>query len=171
LDTINKIKDQQEFDYSINVECVPAERCAIILHQKDSLLFYPIDRPLYANQWIPLDEKCTFDEKIRLGALLDKKCGGGQIAHINFNDGFKNTDQAWKMLNKIAEKGVIYFAFNRKIYVCEDGHGFTGARCDICDKEATETYTRIVGFLTPTKSYSKERKNEYEKRYWFDMDD
>lgn len=81
MDTINAVKDSYSFDYSINVEAVPAERCAVINCTKDKLL-YPdarIERNLYGNQWIPLDVKCTLDEKIRDGSILDKKCGGGLI--------------------------------------------------------------------------------------------
>ena len=39
LDKINEIKDSYKFDYSINVEAVPAERCAVILCQKDNELY------------------------------------------------------------------------------------------------------------------------------------
>ena len=89
---------------------------------------------IYSNQWIPLMEKCSLDEKIKLGALLDKKCGGGQIAHINIETELSK-DVAWEHLNYIANKGVIYFAFNSKISVCEDGHGFTGGKiCPKCGK-------------------------------------
>ena len=170
LNCINQIKDSFEKDYSINIECVPAERCASILYQKDKLLGFPVpDITLYANQWIPLDQKCRLDEKIRLGALLDKKCGGGQIAHINIGSKFKDKDQAWGLLLKIANSGVIYFAFNKKLFSCKSGHGFTENICPICGEEKSEEYTRIVGFITPTKAYSKERKIEYQNRKWFNL--
>jgi deoxyxylulose-5-phosphate synthase len=32
---------------------------------------------IYSNQWIPLSEQCTIQEKIRLSSILDKKCSGG----------------------------------------------------------------------------------------------
>lgn len=172
LDFINKIKDSYEFDYNINLEAIPGERAAVILCEKDNILYKNNnDYFMYANQWIPLVEKCTIDEKIKLGSILDKKCGGGQITSINLDGRFSDKEQAWDLLNYIAKKGVIYFAFNNKINVCEDNHGFYGNICDVCGKEVIDTYQRIVGYLAPTRTYSKERKKEFYKRYWYNLNE
>ena len=32
---------------------------------------------------------CTIQEKVKLGSILDKKCGGGQISHINLEGTFQ----------------------------------------------------------------------------------
>ena len=174
LDRINEIKDSYTFDYSINVEAVPAERCAVILCQKDNALYgdkLKYQDFIYSNQWIPLMEKCSLDEKIKLGALLDKKCGGGQIAHINLETQLSK-DNAWKMLNYIASKGVIYFAFNSKISVCKNSHGFVGSKvCPKCGNPEIDTYQRIVGYLVPSSNYSTTRYKEFGKRYWFNLND
>ncbi len=170
-DTINTIKDSYDFDYSINVECVPAERANSVLCAKDNLLYLDqVKDYLYSNQWIPLVENCTLQEKIRLGSILDIKCGGGQISHFNLQGRFANEEQAWDMLNLIAKSGVIYSAYNIKISVCEDGHGFYGDICPICGKLKKDVFSRIVGYLVPTQSYSKERKQEFENRRWFLLD-
>ena len=174
LDRINEIKDSYTFDYSINVEAVPAERCAVILCQKDNALYsdkLKYQDFIYSNQWIPLMEKCSLDEKIKLGALLDKKCGGGQIAHINLETQLSKNN-AWKMLNYIASKGVIYFAFNSKISVCKNSHGFVGSKvCPKCGNPEIDTYQRIVGYLVPSSNYSTTRYKEFGKRYWFNLND
>lgn len=174
LDRINEIKDSYTFDYSINVEAVPAERCAVILCQKDNALYgdkLKYQDFIYSNQWIPLMEKCSLDEKIKLGALLDKKCGGGQIAHINLETQLSKNN-AWKMLNYIASKGVIYFAFNSKISVCKNSHGFVGSKvCPKCGNPEIDTYQRIVGYLVPSSNYSTARHKEFGKRYWFNLND
>lgn len=174
LDRINEIKDSYTFDYSINVEAVPAERCAVILCQKDNALYgdkLKYQDFIYSNQWIPLMEKCSLDEKIKLGALLDKKCGGGQIAHINLETQLSK-NKAWKMLNYIASKGVIYFAFNSKISVCKNSHGFVGSKvCPKCGNPEIDTYQRIVGYLVPSSNYSTARHKEFGKRYWFNLND
>ena len=175
LDTINAEKDAwaATHDYSLNVEAVPGETCNVKLAVMDSLM-YP-DAPayyIYGNQWIPMREQCTLAEKIRLGALLDQKCGGGQIAHINIEGHFADNDQAWKLLNHIAAKGVIYFAFNALIKEDEHDHHWVGdAHCPICGAEATEEYTRIVGFLRPRSSFSKERAQEFDERVWYTVGD
>jgi len=171
LNTINTIKDSYNFDYSINIEAVPAERCNSVLCEKDNLLYPEYEQDfLYSNQWIPLMENCTLQEKIRLGSVLDKECGGGQILHVNLQGKFSTEEQSWEMLNHLANSGIIYFAYNVKISVCEKGHGFFGNICPICGKPTDDIFSRIVGYLVPTRSYSKERKQEFDKRKWFLLD-
>ncbi len=166
---LNDVKDHFTTDYSFNIESVPAERAAIILCQKDNALFDRGEKFIYSNQWIPLSEKCTIKEKLRLSAILDAKCSGGSISHINLESNFPNTDMAWDMLNQIALSGVIYFAFNTRINECENHHGFVGTNvCLVCGKPVHDTFQRIVGYLVPTRSYSKERFNEFTTRKWYE---
>lgn len=173
FNTINDVKQQfiedNDINYSINIEQIPGERAASILMQKDKF-FFPKEKyelPLYGNQWIPLGIKTTLDEKIKLSAILDKACNGGSIAHINIEAPFNNFDTAWKMLNKVADAGVVYFAFCTRISACKNNHGFYGEICPVCGEPKETTYQRIVGFLTPTKTYSYERKEEFKMRDWF----
>lgn len=171
LNTINEQKEEYGYDYSINVEAIPAERANVVLCNKDAELYQSAESYfIYSNQWIPLMERCTLNEKIRLGAILDRECGGGQISHINIEGKFNNEDQAWELLNRIAASGVIYFAYNCKISICHDEHAFFGDTCPKDGMPATDTYSRIVGFLVPTSSYSKERKREFDKRNWFSLE-
>ena len=169
---INEIKDNFTDEYSFNVESVPAERCAVILCQKDNLIYEKNEKFIYSNQWIPLSEKCTINEKLRTSSILDNKCSGGAIAHININSNFPNTDMAWDMLNYIALQDVIYFAFNTRINECKNHHGFVGTDiCPTCGEGVYDTYQRIVGFLEPVRSYSKDRKREFSTRQWYDYAD
>lgn len=171
FDAIYEVIGEFDFDYQFNIEQVPAERAASILMEKDRF-FFPnetYELPLYGNQWIPLGIKTSIDEKIKLSAELDKACSGGSIAHINIDSPFNNFDTAWDMLNKVADAGVVYFAFCTRISACENNHGFYGETCPICGKPKTTTYQRIVGFLTAEKTYSKERKSEFQMRDWFDL--
>lgn len=171
MSAINEQKDSYPgYDFSVNVECIPAERANVVLCEKDNLL-YPNrgDYYIYSNQWIPLVEKCTINEKIRLGASLDKECGGGNISHINVEGKFANEEQAWELLNHIAASGVIYFAYNTKISVCKNEHGFFGDVCPQCGEPVADTYSRVVGFLTARSSYSKQRKKEFDNRKWYSI--
>lgn len=169
FEVINNVKDTFTNEYSFNIESVPAERCAVIICQKDNLLYEKNDNFIYSNQWIPLSEKCTIQEKLRISSILDIKCSGGAIAHINLETNFPNKDMAWDMLNHIAQNGVIYFAFNTRINECKNHHGFVGADiCPICGEGVYDTYQRIVGFLEPVRSYSKDRKREFSTRQWYE---
>lgn len=168
FEVLNQVKDNFTDEYSFNVESVPAERCAVILCQKDNLLFEKKEKFIYSNQWVPLSVKCTIQEKLRLSSILDKKCSGGAIAHLNLDSNFPNTEMAWDMLNNIAQSGVIYFAFNTRINECDNHHGFVGADiCPNCGHGVYDTYQRIVGFLEPVRSYSKDRQKEYDTRKWY----
>ena len=100
-------------DYQINCEQIPGETAAAKLMKKD-LFFYPeetvTDLPLYGNQFIPLGIKTTLKERIRIASMFDKFCNGGSILHVNIEAPFATFDQAWDMLNYIADQGVTYFA-------------------------------------------------------------
>lgn len=170
LDAMNEVKDNFECDFTFNIEMIPAENCAGVICQADNLLYEQNKYFIYSNQWIPLMEKCTIQEKCRLGSLFDEKCGGGCIAHINIENRFANEESAWDMLNYIAATGVIYFAFTTKISVCENKHAFISEKtCPQCGKPIADTYARVVGFYTPTSSYQKIRKKEFDKRRWMNV--
>ena len=62
-----------------------------------------------------------------------------------------------------------YFAFNLRISACKHNHGFYGETCPVCGEPKETTYQRIVGFLVPEKTYSKERKAEFRMRDWLDI--
>lgn len=169
FEVLNEVKDTFTDEYSFNIESVPAERTAVILCQKDNSLYDLKDKFIYSNQWIPLSTKCTIKDKLRLSAILDEKCSGGSIAHINLEANFPNTDVAWDMLNTIAQSGVIYFAFNTRINECKNHHGFVGTDiCPTCGEPVYDTYQRIVGYLVPTRSYSKDRFREFSTRQWYE---
>lgn len=170
LNTINEVKDNFECDFSFNVEMIPAENCAGVMCTADNLLFDQDKYFIYSNQWIPLMEKCTIQEKCRLGHLFDEKCGGGCIAHIDVENRFPNTDSAWDMLNYVAAMGVIYFAFTTKINVCEHKHASIGTtECPTCGGKIVDQFARVVGFYTPVSSYQKIRKKEFNLRKWYDV--
>ena len=168
FEILNDVKDNFTNEYSFNIESVPAERAAVILCQKDNLLYEKDEKFIYSNQWIPLSEKCTIQEKLKLSSILDEKCSGGAIAHINLEKNFPNEDVAWDMLNMIANNNVFYFAFNTRINECENHHGFVGTDiCPKCGGKIIDTYQRIVGFLEPRRTYSKDRKREFDTRQWY----
>ena len=171
FDTIHTTKTNfaLDKDYQINCEQVPGETAAAKLMKKDKF-FFPEevidDLPLYGNQFMPLGIKTTLQERVRVAALFDGFCNGGSILHANIDAPFATFEQAWDMMNYISDAGVTYFAFNTKIQACEKNHAFFGKVCPECGGPVHTEYTRIVGFYTPIKTYSKERKAEFEMREW-----
>lgn len=160
---------EYECNYQINTEQIPGESAAAKLMKKDKF-FYPkakiYDLPLYGNQFVPLGIKTTLQERVRIQAMFDNYCNGGSILHANIDAPFDSFEKAWKMTEYIADQGVTYFAFNTKIQACENNHAFYGNVCPKCGKPVNTEYTRIVGFYTPIKTWSKERTSEYKMRRW-----
>ena len=171
FDVITRGKEQFILDknYKVSIEQIPGESCAAKLQAADEFL-YPDkvvkDLPLYGNQFIPLGIKTTLKERIRIASLFDSYCNGGSIAHINIEAPFATFEQAWDMVNYIAEQGLTYFAFNTKIQACKQNHAFYGKKCPVCGGDVHTEYSRIVGFYVPVKTWSEPRKQEYSMREW-----
>lgn len=151
-----------------------AEQAAAKMQAADTLL-YPekvvTDLPLYGNQWIPLGIKATIAERTRICAAFDSYCNGGSIEHINVDAPFATFDQAWHMLNWVAQQGVTYFAFNGKVSQCANMHSFYGDICPECHEPARQVYTRVVGFYTPMSTWSSSRQSEGELREWMPLNE
>ena len=174
FDCIHKVKNEfaKDKNYKINLEQIPGETAAVKMLQADRLLFPNTvveDLPLYGNQFIPLGIKTTIQERIRIASLFDSYCNGGSIAHINIEAPFKTFEQAWDMVNYIADQGLTYFAFNTKIQACKHNHAFFGKKCPLCGEPVDSEYSRIVGFYTKISAWSKERKEEFALREWADL--
>ena len=176
FETLHKVKDSfaADKDYKINCEQIPGESAAAKMQLADEFFFPETvvkDLPLYGNQFIPLGIKTTMVERIRIASLFDSYCNGGSIAHLNIDAPFDSFEKAWEAVNYIADQGLTYFAFNTKIQACAKNHAFYGKKCPICGGDVTTEYTRIVGFYTPIKTWSKERKAEFKMRQWEHIND
>lgn len=171
FDVIHRTKNTfaKDKNYKINLEQIPGESAAAKMQIADEFFFPDTvvkDLPLYGNQFIPLGIKTTMAERIRIASLFDSYCNGGSIAHLNIDAPFDSFEKAWDAVNYIADQGLTYFAFNTKIQTCARNHAFYGTKCPICGGDVETEYTRIVGFYTPIKSWSKERKAEFKMRQW-----
>ena len=167
MDTVNELQDNAGYDYNVSLEVIPAESANVKLCRKDNILYNRNKDFIYSNQWTSLMAKTTIEQRIKLSAILDKKAGGGQILHISLDGGKLTEEQSWEILNHMANSGVIYFAFNPKLSLCEHKHTFFGETCPICGEKKADEVTRIVGYLVPISSYSKQRKEEEQNRQWY----
>lgn len=173
FDTIKNVSDKfiadNNCDYQISTEQIPAENAASKLIRKDKY-FYPdadiYDLPIYGNQFMPLGIKSTIQERIRVQALFDGFCSGGSILHFNTASPFKNFETAYDMTCYIADSGVTYFAYVNRIQVCKHNHAFFGTVCPKCGEPVATEYIKVVGFYTPVSSWSVDRKAEKELRQW-----
>lgn len=169
LEIFNTVTSEfsKDKDYSINIEQIPGESACVKLAKKDKIFFGEdaIGTNCYSNQWIPLSEECSIFERAKYAAVLDKLCGGGSILHINIDAPLQNEEQDWKLLNDLAEMGVIYHGKNTCIDVCELEHGFHGDTC-WCGRPKCGVATRPVGFVTLVKNWIPSRQEEFKTRKW-----
>lgn len=89
------------------------------------------------------------------------------MLHINLAENFKDEDQAWKLANKIAQAGIIYYSFVSKINVCKNDHSFYGKKCVVCGEPVSDSYIKIVGYLVKASSYKSERAKEMKERVFY----
>jgi ribonucleoside-triphosphate reductase len=160
----------KKYNFSFNVEQIPGEQTVVKLAKMDKILF-GIKQPfeMYSNQWIPLIADTDMLNRIHASSKFDKEVGGGAILHINIDKPFKDFEEAWKMTNMVADAGVVYYAFNTAISACSHNHAFYGDICPVCGEKKTDTFMRVVGFLTPVqKGWNETRRNyEFNKRQFY----
>ena len=173
LQYINELNETtlSKYGFTANVEQIPSESASIKLCKKDKMLFKDLVKcDLYSNQWIALSENADLMERIRVSGKLDSECGGGQILHINTGEPYSDLEQAWKMTNLLAKKGIIYYSDIRKIKYCKNDHNFFNDKCPECGNEPIGEIVKIVGYMTKNAYYKKERKEELNNRKFYDND-
>lgn len=153
----------QELGTPHNLEQVPGESSAVKLARKDRLLGRnPEDYALYSNQFLPLwEEGVDLLDRIRIQGELDSYCTGGAICHLNVSNRIERVEVMEALVRHAAASGVVYCAVNYAINRCSNGHMTVGKDapvCPVCGDVITDTFTRVVGFLTNTKHWSAARR-------------
>lgn len=161
LDTINEwvLSAENQYKAPHNVEQVPSEGSAVKLATKDKMMGYDCGVPFYSNQFIPLVTPANMLDRIRLQGMFDAKMSGGAICHINVAEEITDPDKMVKLMEYAAKCGVVYWAVNYRIRMCENHHTWVGTeKCPVCGKPYTDEITRVVGFFTNTKHWNKTRR-------------
>lgn len=162
LDLLNDINDQMDKKYSAphNLEQIPAENVSIKLADKDRLLRYNNVYDIYSNQFIPLTKDANLLDRISLQGIFDNHFSGGAICHLNVDQEIENPKMIKNLIVSAAKQGVVYFAINFVLQLCDNGHMnvSNSHTCITCGSENLESYTRIVGYLTSVKSWNKKRR-------------
>ena len=102
---------------------------------------------------------------------LDSYTSGGAILHINVDDEKPLSKKQFAKLMKAArDTNTVYFAINYAYSECANEHIIIGKKntCPVCNAEIVQQYTRVVGFITPTRSWNKTRREfEYPHRVFY----
>lgn len=165
INTINETNDNCQTLRGVphNCEQTPSETSAIKLASKDTLLGdNPCNYPLYSNQFVPLTSPVNLLSRIHVQGILDKHFSGGAICHITTGEKLTSELTMNSLIRICAKRGVIYWAVNYTLNMCENGHMTVGTlkHCAECGAPIKDTFTRVVGFLTNTKNWHKVRREE-----------
>lgn len=154
-----------------NVEQIPAESMAVRLAQIDKILGYNKKYELYSNQYIPLIEDSSIYDRFNIQGQIDSFTSGGAILHLNVDDSKPlSASQFRRVIEHAKKSGTVYFAVNYAYSECENKHYTVGRneKCKICNSNIIQQYTRVVGFITPVKSWNNVRREyEYNNRIFY----
>lgn len=166
------IKGHNSKKYMLNLELVPAESLGAKNYQWDKADGYwvPSDRNLY-NSYIYDAHKDTttiFDKLELQGGDIAKALSGGQAAHLNLEDHLTK-EQYLKVMEYAVKVGCNYFTFNIPNTQCDDCKKIYKKPltiCPNCGSHNMTQWTRVIGYLRPTKAFSADRKIEAAQRIY-----
>ena len=145
-------------------EAVPGEGSSVKLAKKDKIFGYNGEHKLYSNQFIPFHVETDVLNRIMLNGKFDSLFSGGSILHINTDVDIKDGKILENLIVSIAKQGVVYWARNTLMGKCRNGHFSPVKRgehkCEQCGEVVDDLFTRVVGFITPVKSWSKEKRED-----------
>ena len=155
--------------YLFNSEVVPAEGLGVKNYNWDKQDGYvvPNDRNLYNSYFYNAhDNTSVLDKFILHGKQTYQYTDGGSALHCNLEEHLSK-EQYLKLIDFAVQEGTSYFTFNIPNSKCEDCNHIIKApitQCPKCGSEHITWYTRIIGYLRPITSFSKDRQIEASKR-------
>ena len=167
---IHSIHDKKR-PFLFNSEVVPAEGLGVKNYQWDAQDNYwvPKDRNLYNSYFYNAhDNTSVLDKFILHGRQTSAFCDGGSALHCNLEEHLSK-EQYLKLIDFAIQEGTSYFTFNIPNSKCEDCGYIVKSpihKCPKCDSENITWYTRIIGYLRPISSFSKDRQIEASKRVY-----
>ena len=165
---IHSIRDRKR-PFLFNSEVVPAEGLGVKNYNwdKEDGYWVPENRNLYNSYFYNAhDDTSVLDKFILHGRQTYQYTDGGSALHCNLDEHLSK-EQYLKLIDFAIQEGTNYFTFNIPNSKCEDcGHIVKApiTKCPKCNSENITWYTRIIGYLRPITSFSKDRRIEAEKR-------
>lgn len=165
---LHSIQDKKR-PFLFNSEVVPAEGLGVKNYNwdKEDGYWVPKDRNLYNSYFYNAhDNTSVFDKFILHGRQTYQYTDGGSALHCNLEEHLSK-EQYLKLIDFAIQEGTNYFTFNIPNSKCEDCGHIVKAPIKVCPKCSSENitwYTRIIGYLRPISSFSRDRQIEATKR-------
>ena len=164
----NKLNSTKKFKF--NQEFVPAESLGVknFNWDKEDGYVVPDDgRVLYNSYFYDAHDNTSVFDKLKLhGKEMTETLDGGVGCHLNLDEHLTK-EQYIKIIDYAIKVGCSYFTFNIPNTKCDDCGFITKHNVDNCPKCNSDNltkYTRIIGYLRPTKAFSKGRQIEEKQR-------
>ncbi|MBN2280915.1 MAG: ribonucleoside triphosphate reductase [Candidatus Marinimicrobia bacterium] len=179
------IQYQETTGNNYNLEATPAEATSFRLAQLDKK-FYPdiitanelmgqkSRVPYYTNSThLPVNYTDDLFELLDLQDEIQTRYTGGTVVHLFGGERIREGETVKKLVKKICENYRLpYFTITPTFSICPvhgyiAGEHFKCARCG----EATEVFSRVVGYLRPVNQWNDGKKAEFDVRNMFKMED
>lgn len=169
---LHSIHDRKR-PFLFNSEVVPAEGLGGKNYKWDKEDGYvvPEDENLYNSYFYNAhDDTSILDKFILHGHQTYQYTDGGSAAHINLEDHLSK-EQYLKLIDFAITNGTNYFTFNIPNSKCEDCGKIIKRpidTCPCCGSHNITQYTRVIGYLRPTKALGSDRQQEARNRIYSD---
>ena len=169
---LHSIHDRKR-PFLFNSEVVPAEGLVGKNYKWDKEDGYvvPEDENLYNSYFYNAhDDTSILDKFILHGHQTYQYTDGGSAAHINLEDHLSK-EQYLKLIDFAIANGTNYFTFNIPNSKCEDCGKIIKSpidTCPCCGSHNITQYTRVIGYLRPTKAFGSDRQQEARNRIYSD---
>ena len=169
---LHSIHDRKR-PFLFNSEVVPAEGLGGKNYKWDKEGGYvvPEDENLYNSYFYNVhDDTSILDKFILHGHQTYQYTDGGSAAHINLEDHLSK-EQYLKLIDFAIANGTNYFTFNIPNSKCEDCGKIIKRpidTCPCCGSHNITQYTRVIGYLRPTKAFGSDRQQEARNRIYSD---
>lgn len=170
---LHSIHDRKR-PFLFNSEVVPAEGLGGKNYKWDKEDGYvvPEDENLYNSYFYNAhDDTSILDKFILHGHQTYQYTDGGSAAHINLEDHLSK-EQYLKLIDFAIANGTNYFTFNIPNSKCEDCGKIIKRpidTCPCCGSHNITQYTRVIGYLRPTKAFGSDRQQEARNRIYIVM--
>ena len=176
------VEYQKETGNNYNLEATPAEGTTYRLAQLDKASFpnrahfangigAEVKCPFYTNSsHLPVNYTDDLFELMDLQDNLQTKYTGGTVIHFFLGERMDDPQTLKKLVKTICENYKLpYFTFSPSFSICKN-HGYIVGEHPECPNcgEATEVYSRVVGFLRPVSQWNKGKQAEFEMREHYD---
>ena len=168
ISDLNKKNSTPSFQF--NQEFVPAESLGsknFLWDLKDGYWVPDDGRVLYNSYFYDAHDNTSVLDRMKMhGKEFTELLDGGVGCHLNLEDHLTK-QQYLTLIDRAIEWGTSYFTFNIPNTQCDECGYISKHRlkeCPKCGSKKLTWWTRVIGFLRPTKTFDKYRKIEENQR-------